>query len=71
MANIDEKLIAITPAMREGSGLVKFRKNFLRDIMMLLLLNNMQLHLLLELQQKIKNQLSQFTQLFYKGLMTN
>ena len=28
MANIDEKLIAITPAMREGSGLVKFSEKF-------------------------------------------
>ena len=28
MANQDEKLIAITPAMREGSGLVKFSEKF-------------------------------------------
>ena len=28
MANSDEKLIAITPAMREGSGLVKFNEKF-------------------------------------------
>tara|TARA_A100001388_G_scaffold80793_1_gene58070 strand:+ start:6651 stop:8519 length:1869 start_codon:yes stop_codon:yes gene_type:complete len=28
MANSDEKLIAITPAMREGSGLVKFSEKF-------------------------------------------
>ena len=28
MANKDEKLIAITPAMREGSGLVKFSEKF-------------------------------------------
>ena len=28
MANNDEKLIAITPAMREGSGLVKFSEKF-------------------------------------------
>ncbi len=28
MAETDEKLIAITPAMREGSGLVKFSKKF-------------------------------------------
>ena len=28
MARVDEKLVAITPAMREGSGLVEFEKNF-------------------------------------------
>ncbi|UOF94108.1 MAG: 1-deoxy-D-xylulose-5-phosphate synthase [Bordetella sp.] len=28
MANQDERLIAITPAMREGSGLVEFQQNF-------------------------------------------
>ena len=27
-ANADERLVAITPAMREGSGLVNFQKNF-------------------------------------------
>jgi len=28
MAKVDEKLVGITPAMREGSGLVEFEKNF-------------------------------------------
>ncbi len=28
MAKVDEKLVGITPAMREGSGLVDFEKNF-------------------------------------------
>ena len=28
MAGVDKKLVAITPAMREGSGLVEFEKNF-------------------------------------------
>ena len=54
MANSDKNLIGITPAMREGSGLLNLVKNFLIDIMTLQLLNNMPLHLLLVLQQKIK-----------------
>jgi 1-deoxy-D-xylulose-5-phosphate synthase len=28
MARVDEKLVAITPAMREGSGLMEFEKNY-------------------------------------------
>ncbi|MBS0303824.1 MAG: 1-deoxy-D-xylulose-5-phosphate synthase [Proteobacteria bacterium] len=30
MAEVDDKLVAITPAMREGSGLVEFHKRFAR-----------------------------------------
>jgi deoxyxylulose-5-phosphate synthase len=38
----DDRLLAITPAMCEGSGMVQFANNTLNVSLMLRLLNNMQ-----------------------------
>ena len=61
MANIDEKLIAITPAMREGSGLVKFSEKFLRRYYDVAIAEQHAVTFAAGIAAENKNQLLQFT----------
>ena len=71
MAKQDEDLIAITPAMREGSGLVKFSKEFPERFYDVAIAEQHAVTLAAGMACEQKNQLLRYILLFYSALMTN
>jgi len=70
LAEKDPRIIAITAAMKEGTGLTVFLNSFLTASMMSASQSSMQSLLLQDLQQVVSDRLWLFTQRFFSALMT-